>query len=69
MSKYEVLRPIAFGGRKNVGDVVDLSKEDVERINPEYIVKVGTKINISTTKKDKKDKKDEKDEDKKNEDK
>lgn len=47
--KYEVLKPIGFGGRREKGEILDLSKAEADNFGAEYVKEVGASEAIKKT--------------------
>ncbi|MFA6429751.1 MAG: hypothetical protein WCV84_04620 [Patescibacteria group bacterium] len=44
---YKVLRPIAYNGRHEIGEIVEMPPEDAENIGAEYLVPVTATIKMT----------------------
>ncbi|MEM2988205.1 MAG: hypothetical protein QXK26_04110 [Candidatus Bathyarchaeia archaeon] len=40
MPKYKVLKPVAIGGRKEVGEVVEVSEDVASAFGSDYLLKI-----------------------------
>lgn len=44
---YEVLKPIGFGGRREKGEILELTQAEAENFGADYVQEVGTAPKVS----------------------
>lgn len=47
MKKYKVLNPISFGGRRERGEIVEMTDETAKAIGPDYVIEAGKTETVS----------------------
>lgn len=48
IKRYRVLRPFAWAGRREIGEVIELADESIPNLNPTYIEEVSDQAEVST---------------------